>query len=131
MKFTHAILYVADVGASLTFYEKAFRMKRKFFHEDGTYGELDTGTTALSFASTIIAETAFPSGFIKHSARAIPQAIEIALETPDVDAAFLHAVAHGAVPCTEPTDMPWGQRISRVRDCDGIVVEICSPMAVE
>jgi uncharacterized glyoxalase superfamily protein PhnB len=77
------------------------------------------------------AETAFPSGFIKHSARAIPQAIEIALETPDVDAAFLHAVAHGAVPCTEPTDMPWGQRISRVRDCDGIVVEICSPMAVE
>jgi hypothetical protein len=37
----------------------------------------------------------------------------------------------GAVPCTEPTDMPWGQRISRMRDCDGVVVEICSPMAVE
>jgi lactoylglutathione lyase len=35
----------------LAFFEKAFGLKRKFVHESGTYGELDTGETALAFAA--------------------------------------------------------------------------------
>ena len=49
----YVILYVQDVAASLTFYEKAFGLARRFFHNDQgkAYGELDTGDTRLSFVS--------------------------------------------------------------------------------
>jgi uncharacterized glyoxalase superfamily protein PhnB len=129
MLFSHTILYVADVKASMTFYEKAFRLKPKFLHEEGVYGEMETGATALAFASNALGEQTLPKGFLKHSSSGNPQAVEIVFETKDVDGAFSHAVEHGAIPLTEPQDMPWGQRMSRVRDCDGVIVEIASPMA--
>jgi uncharacterized glyoxalase superfamily protein PhnB len=43
MKLGYTILYVVDVASSLSFYERAFGFKRRFLHESGTYGELETG----------------------------------------------------------------------------------------
>lgn len=129
MQFSHTILYVADVQASMAFYEKAFRLKPKFIHEEGVYGEMETGSTSLAFASNALGKQTLPKGFLQHSALEKPQAVEIVFETNDVDEAFSHAVTHGATPLTQPQDMPWGQRMSRVRDCDGVIVEIASPMA--
>jgi len=39
----YVILYVNDVASSLAFYEKAFALARRFFHDDNgkTYGELE------------------------------------------------------------------------------------------
>ena len=51
MKFAYTIVYVPDVSASLAFFEKAFGFTRRFLHESGTYGELDTGETTLAFAA--------------------------------------------------------------------------------
>ncbi len=48
MKLGYTIIYVPDVPASLRFFANAFGMKRRFLHESGTYGELDTGETTLS-----------------------------------------------------------------------------------
>jgi catechol 2,3-dioxygenase-like lactoylglutathione lyase family enzyme len=48
---TYVLLYVNDVAASLAFYEKAFGLARRFFHDDNgkAYGELETGATRLAF----------------------------------------------------------------------------------
>ncbi len=48
MKLGCTIVYVPEVSASLAFFENAFGLKRKFLHESGTYGEMDTGETTLS-----------------------------------------------------------------------------------
>lgn len=44
----YVILYVRDVPASLAFYENAFGLTRRFFHDDEgkAYGELETGPPA-------------------------------------------------------------------------------------
>jgi catechol 2,3-dioxygenase-like lactoylglutathione lyase family enzyme len=49
----YVILYVDDVAAALAFYEEAFSLTRRFFHDDNgkAYGELETGATRLAFAS--------------------------------------------------------------------------------
>jgi len=51
MQFAYTIIYVPDVAASLSFFEQAFGLQRRFLHESGTYGELDTGATTLAFAA--------------------------------------------------------------------------------
>jgi len=55
----YVILYVEDVSATLDFYEKAFGLSRRFFHEDDgkAYGELETGATRLAFASLELIKT--------------------------------------------------------------------------
>ena len=42
MKLGYTIVYVPDVAASLVFFTAAFGLPRKFLHESGPYGELDT-----------------------------------------------------------------------------------------
>ena len=51
MKFGYTILYVEDVPKTIAFYEQAFGFVRRFVHEAGDFGELDTGATSLAFAS--------------------------------------------------------------------------------
>lgn len=43
MKLGYTIAYVSDVAESIAFYEHAFGLKRRFIHESGQYGELETG----------------------------------------------------------------------------------------
>ena len=49
MKLGYVIVYVADVAATVAFYERAFSLKRRFVHESGQYAEMETGATALAF----------------------------------------------------------------------------------
>ena len=128
MKFGYTIVYVPDVLASVEFFEKAFGMKRRFVHESD-YGEMDTGTTALAFATHDLGASNLPSGYIKASNSHQPLGMEIALVTDDVPAAHAKAIAEGAVSIKEPLIKPWGQTVSYVRCPDGTLVEICSPVA--
>ena len=59
MKLAYTILYVPDVSASLQFFERAFGLKRRFLHESGTYGELDTGETHSRSQRTSLAIATF------------------------------------------------------------------------
>jgi uncharacterized glyoxalase superfamily protein PhnB len=127
MRFGYAILYVPDVEATIAFWERAFGLARRMVVEGGEYGELETGPTRLGFAAEWMAGR---HGFAiePNRPRNNPAGFEVALVTDDVNAAFTRAVAAGAAPTSEPEQKPWGQVVGYVRDPDGILVELCSPL---
>jgi lactoylglutathione lyase len=128
MKFGYTIIYVPDVTASLVFFETAFGFSRRFLHESGDYGELETGATTLAFASHELGAMNLPLGFIAANTSVPPLGIEVAFVTPSVAAAHAQAVAAGAIEVTAPGLKPWGQVVSYVRCPDGTLVELCSPV---
>ena len=128
MTFGYTILYVPDVLASLDFYERAFGLPSRFVHPSGDYAELDTGATALAFASDELGASNFPSGYRRTTPDAPPPAMEICLISHDVSSAFDRAVAAGAVALSEPAEKPWGQTVAYVRDADGVIVELATPV---
>lgn len=128
MKLGYTIIYVPDVDASLDFYTRAFGLARRFLHESGMYGELETGETTLAFAAHGMGEMNFPGGHVEAHASGQPLGMEIALATDDVAAAHARALAAGAMELTAPVARPWGQVVSYVRCPDGSLVELCTPV---
>lgn len=128
MHLGYTIVYVPDVATALSFWEHAFGLQRRFLHESGTYGELDTGATTLAFADHALGESNFPGGHVAAHSSAQPLGFEIALVTPDVPAAHARAVGCGARELAPPTSKPWGQTVSYLRCPDGTLVELCTPM---
>jgi catechol 2,3-dioxygenase-like lactoylglutathione lyase family enzyme len=128
MQFGYTIIYVGDVAASLAFFEQAFGMSRRFLHESGMYGELETGATTLAFAAHEMGAMHMPDGYVKSDASPLPLGMEVAFVTPDVEAAHTRAVAAGARELQAPAAKPWGQVVSYVRCPDGTLVELCTPM---
>jgi uncharacterized glyoxalase superfamily protein PhnB len=127
MKFGYTIIYVADVVGTINFYQKAFQLKKLFMHEGLQYGELDTGFTKLAFASEEMAKN---NGIkiIKNRSQNQIAGFEIALVAKDINKAYKHAINAGAISVQEPNEKPWGQTIAYVRDLNGILIEICSPI---
>ncbi|MCK9240915.1 VOC family protein [Desulfocurvus sp.] len=125
MRFRYAIFYVEDVAASIGFYERAFGLSRRMIHESGDYGELDTGSTTLSFSSLRLM-----TALGKAPGRPDPAApvFEVAFESDDVAAALQRARAAGARVVQEVREEPWGQTTAYVLDLNGYLVEICSPV---
>ncbi len=128
IKFAYTILYVADVEKAIAFYEQAFGFTRKFVVPGGEYGELSTGDTALGFAAFWLAKKNLPGGFIESNTREMPLGVEIAFATEDVEAVFQRAVTAGAIAVEKAKAKPWGQTIAYVRDPDGFLIEICTPL---
>ncbi|SEM69414.1 Uncharacterized conserved protein PhnB, glyoxalase superfamily [Pseudomonas sp. ok272] len=128
MKLGYLITYVPDVRASLDFFSTAFGLDVRFVHESGTYGELETGETALAFAADELAEQNFHGGHVSAHASIKPLGMEVALVTDDVPAAHAKALQAGATEIAQPVRKPWGQVVSYVRCPDGILVELCSPI---
>jgi len=128
MKLGYTILYVPDVAASLAFHEKAFGLKRRYLHESGTYGELDTGATTLAFAAHALGDGNFPGGHVHADTSPQPLGMEVGLVTDDVAAAHRQALACGARELAAPASKPWGQVVSYVRAPDGCLIELCTPV---
>jgi lactoylglutathione lyase len=116
------------VGASIAFYEAAFGLQRKFVTPENDYGELLTGETTLAFASLALAQSNLPEGFQASTASAPPFGIELGLVTADVSATMAQALAQGATLAKAAAEKPWGQTVGYLRDLDGFLLEICSPM---
>ena len=129
MKFGYTIVYVPSVPDTLAFYGKAFGFQVRFLHESGEYGELESGSTTLAFASNALGEMNFGANFVPVSATATPPGIELAFVTEDVSSAYTKAVEAGAVPLHAPEQKPWGQVVAYVRSQEGTLVELCSPVA--
>jgi lactoylglutathione lyase len=127
MKLAYNLFYVDNVEQSMSFYTKAFGLEKGFLHESKQYGEMLTGETKIGFVHH---DTAESHGFdyVRSLARNKPFGFEIGFVTSDVEAAFKKAVAAGAVSVSMPKTKPWGQIVSYVLDCNGFLVEICSPM---
>ena len=128
LNFAYTIAYVADVEASLTFFEQAFGLKRRFLAPGAVYGELDTGGTALAFAQHALARGNLGHDYVAADASAAPLGVEIGLTTGDVGAACERAVKAGATLLAAPTTKPWGQTVAYVRCPDGTLVELCTAM---
>ncbi|MCU0925612.1 MAG: VOC family protein [Hydrogenophaga sp.] len=128
MQLGYTIVYVPDVAASLAFFEQAFGLQRRFLHEGGDYGELDTGATTLAFAAHALGDLNFPGGHVRADTSTQPLGFEIALVTGDVPAAHARALAAGARELAAPVTKPWGQVVSYLRCPDGVLVELCTPV---
>ena len=127
MKLGYTLIYVEDVTKSIEHYEACYGLTRRFISDESDYGEMETGATTLSFARYDLA-TKSVNEFQPNDPKNPPAGIEIAFLADDVEAAYRHAVANGATPLMEPITKPWGQVVSYVRDINGVLVEICSPM---
>jgi lactoylglutathione lyase len=127
MQFGYVILYVDDVEATIAFYEKAFGLKGKMVMP-GEFGELETGTTKLSFAARKLVTTLFATKLNETGLDKPAAPMEVGLVTTDVQKAFDTAVAAGAVAAAKPEQKPWGQTIAYVRDNNGFLVELCTAM---
>ena len=125
MELRWVIVYVQDPAASVAFWERAFGLRRRSVHESGTWAELETGSTLIGFASLGNA----PAADVEPGAAGQrPAHFELALTTEDVQGAYDRAVAAGAAPHQPPAEKPWGQVVAYVRDPDGTLVEICTPV---
>lgn len=124
MKFGYTIIYVADVAATVEFYERAFDLKRRFVHESGQYAEMETGATVLAFTGDELASQSVTPDYIPNKPESHPGGFEIAFTAEDVPASFAKAVNAGAAVVKEPATKPWGQTVGYVRDLNGIIVEI-------
>jgi len=92
------------------------------------YGELETGATRLAFVSLKLANSHLPEPAIAAGPDKAPLGVEIALTTADVQGLFDRAVQAGATLVSEPAEKPWGQTVAYVRDKQGLLVELCSPL---
>lgn len=128
MKFGYTIIYVPDVAASLAFFERAFGFSRRFLHESGMYGELETGATTLAFAAHAMGNMNFPSGHVAAHESLKPLGMEVVFVAADVALAHAQALGAGAVELAAPAEKPWGQVVSYLRCPDGSLVELCTPM---
>ncbi|MGI9599112.1 MAG: VOC family protein [Acidimicrobiales bacterium] len=128
--FGYTIFYVTDVEATLTFYQNAFGFERRFITPENDYGELETGVTTLSFVANELASTNLDAagGFAPLDPDAAPVGVSITLVTDDVAAGLEAAEAAGATRYTDPTVKPWGQTVAYIRDPNGILVEIGTPV---
>ena len=126
MKFGYTLLYVKDVENTVAFYESAFGLKRRFVHESG-YGEMDTGATKLGFVSHDLAKSNGVA-FAEAQVRGPAPAAEIAFVTDDAAAAYTKALKAGAQVVAAPKQKPWGQTVAYVKDLNGFLVELCTPV---
>ena len=123
MRYAQTILYVADVAAAVSFYERAFGLSQGFAAPGGGYATLAGEGGELAFASHDQAAQG-----VGDEARAAPAGFEIWIEAEDVPAAVERAVQAGAQLVAAPERKPWGQTVAYVRDPDGTLVEIGEPI---
>ena len=129
IKFAYTILYVQDVTKSIEFYEKAFGFTRKFVTPENDYAELLVGETTLSFVSISLAKSNLSDGFVESSLKEKPFGIEIGFTTDNVEETVNAAINAGATITENPKTKPWGQVVAYIRDIDGFLLEICTPIS--
>ena len=130
MNFAYTLVYVADVAASLAFFDKAFGLQTRFLHESGAYGEVETGAAGarLAFADHATARDSVQHDYVAADTSDKPLGMEIGFTVDDVQAAFDKAVGAGAQALAAPLTKPWGQTVAYVRCPDGTLVELCTAM---
>ncbi len=128
MKLGYSILYVESVPETVAFYERAFGLPRRMVTLSEEYGEMDTGQTKLAFAANSFAITLSNVPFEAAAPGKAAPPVELGLVTDEVEAAYARALAAGAVGVKTPEMKPWGQMVGYVRDNNGFLVELCSPL---
>jgi lactoylglutathione lyase len=128
--FGYTILWVKDVDKAATFYESAFGLSVKRKQDMGKFKwlEMKTGATTLAFAGETEIQGMFPDGYAGHDAKNRPVAAQISFVAADVRTIFERAVSAGATVISSPAKMPWGQTWAQLRDPNGVLLSIASPL---
>lgn len=128
MKYGYTIFYVDNVESTIEFYENAFGFSRKFITPEKDYGELSTGETTIAFASIELGNSNFSKGFEKITLRGKPMGMEMAFVTEEIEKDFQKAIEAGAIEFEAIVQKPWGQKVGYLKDINGILIEICTPI---
>jgi len=128
LKLGWVIVYVDEPDTASAFYQETFGLRPEFAVPDGSYAQLDTGSTKLAFASHDLGDQNFPGGVRRVVQADPPLNVEIALVADDVDGAYAKALQAGCSGLAEPVDKPHGQRVAYLRDPFGTLVELGTPL---
>lgn len=128
MKYAYTILYVESVERTIDFYKEAFGFSQKFITPEKDYGELISGETTIAFASIELGNSNFKSGFSKLEKSSAPVGVEMAFTTENIEEDFKQALKAGATEYEPIIEKPWGQKVGYVRDLNGFLIEICTPI---
>ena len=131
MVYGYTITYVENVTETIAFYQKAFGFQKKFITPENDYGELISGETTIAFASIELGNSNFKSGYRKSSIAEKPFGIEMVFVTERIEADFKTAIEMGATEFEPLSEKPWGQKVGYVRDNNGFLIEICTPIKTE
>lgn len=129
IQYAYTILYVEDVALTMKFYKEAFGFHEKLLTPEKDYGELISGATTLAFANLELGHSNFSEGFRRSSANEKPFGMELAFTTQKVEQVMEKAIQHGAMLLEKMVTKPWGQQVGYVRDINGFIIEICTPMS--
>lgn len=128
IQYAYTILYVKDVPETMGFYKRAFGFEQKFLAPENDYGELISGSTTIAFASLELGSTNFKRGFEVSKLSEKPFGIELAFTTLEVDKVMENAINNGAEILEESVKKPWGQEVGYLRDLNGFIIEVCTPI---
>jgi lactoylglutathione lyase len=127
LTFRYAVWIVADVAASVAFYERAFGLKLRHMPPSHGYAELETGATLLCFLSEAFLRDANLYGgqtIVPNRPSSAPGGSTIAFLSDDLERDWARAVAAGCSVMKAPEKKPPGQTLGYLRDINGIVVEL-------
>ena len=121
-------MYVENVEKTIAFYDKAFGFKQKFTTSEKDYAELISGETTLAFASLELGKSNLKKGFISSNKQNKPFGIELAFTTKNIEKDIKLAIKAGAIQVEELKTKPWGQKVAYLKDINGFLIEICTPI---
>lgn len=127
IQYRYTILYVAQVEATLQFYEKAFGFERRFCTPEGDYAELQSGETTLAFAAETLAASNLSKGYVRVT-KEKAFGIELGFVVEEVERAVERVLAAGGTLYETTKVKPWGQTVAYVMDCNGFLIELCTAM---
>ncbi|NAS32471.1 VOC family protein [Flavobacteriaceae bacterium R38] len=126
--YSYTILYVKNVPRTMEFYKKAFGFQQKLLTPENDYGEILSGSTTIAFAGFELGNSNFKKGFTESKLNDKPFGIELAFTTSEVEKMMKNAIKNGAVLLEKTVTKPWGQEVGYLRDLNGFIIEICTPI---
>jgi lactoylglutathione lyase len=129
MRFTHTRLLVANFDDCFRFYRDVMGFEVKWGAEDEGYADLQSkdGATISLFQREVMSE-ALGTLNLPYEAD-IQDRFALIIETDDLEATMTQLRQKGVVFAVQAQDHPdWGIRTAYLRDPDGNLIEINSPM---
>ena len=118
-------IITADPKPLVAFYAAVTGITPTWFTED--FAELTTPAGTLAIASTRTLAL-FGDNIARPAANA---SVIVEFITPDVDTDFVRLAAQNYVFEQSPTTMPWGNRSALLRDPDGNLVNLFTPVSAQ
>ena len=117
-------MFVAkDYDASVAFYRDGLGLQ---VDHDWNFGPEDCGTVFLVGAGMVEVLGGLPG-----QAYTAPQGPWMSIQIADPDAFYQLALERGLKVIEKPTTYPWGQRMLKLQDPDGIMIWLFAPVKAE